>query len=65
MIQNRYADSRCPRPTNSRLYGESEAADIQGTRNYMGMKDPAIDALIAAMLQARERTLFRSAVRRA
>ena len=36
---------------------------MQGTRNYMGAKDPAIDALIAAMLEAREHTAFVSAVR--
>jgi peptide/nickel transport system substrate-binding protein len=45
------------------FYWGSEAADLQGTRNYMGAKDPAIDALIASLLEARERTGFVSAVR--
>ena len=41
----------------------SEAAGVQGTRNYMGARDPAIDAMIAAMLEAREHPAFVSAVR--
>jgi peptide/nickel transport system substrate-binding protein len=45
------------------FYWGSEAADNQGTRNYMGAKDPAIDAMIAAMLEAREHPDFVSAVR--
>ena len=45
------------------FYWGSEAADNQGSRNYMGAKDPAIDAMIAAMLRARERPDFVSAVR--
>ena len=39
------------------------AADSQGTRNYMGAKDPAIDAMIASLLEAREHPGFVSAVR--
>jgi peptide/nickel transport system substrate-binding protein len=45
------------------FYWGSEAADIHGTRNYMGARDPAIDAMIGAMLEARERPAFVSAVR--
>jgi len=45
------------------FYWGSEAADNQGTRNYMGAKDSAIDALIAAMLEARQHANFVSAVR--
>src|SRR6202022_2039896 len=53
-----------PSPANEQsFYWGSAAADIQGTRNYMGARDPAIDALIAAMLEARERPAFVSAVR--
>jgi peptide/nickel transport system substrate-binding protein len=35
------------------LYWSSEAADTEGSRNWMGVKSPAIDAVIAAMLAAR------------
>nr|WP_246668213.1 extracellular solute-binding protein [Bradyrhizobium elkanii] len=45
------------------FYWGSQAADVPGTRNYMGAKDPAIDAMIAALLAARERPAFVSAVR--
>jgi peptide/nickel transport system substrate-binding protein len=62
MIQNRWDQSLSPGNEQSFYWG-SEAAHIQGTRNYMGAKDPAIDALIAAMLEAREHPAFVSAVR--
>jgi peptide/nickel transport system substrate-binding protein len=62
MIQNRWDQSLSPGNEQSFYWG-SEAADIQGTRNYMGAKDPAVDALIAAMLEAREHPEFVSAVR--
>jgi peptide/nickel transport system substrate-binding protein len=45
------------------FYWGSAAADVPGTRNYMGVKSPAIDAMIAAMLAARERADFVAAVR--
>ena len=45
------------------FYWGSAAAENPGTRNYMGAKDPAIDAMIAAMLEARERADFVPAVR--
>src|ERR1700686_1998330 len=62
MIQNRWDQSLSPGNEQSFYWG-SEAADNQGTRNYMGARDPAIDALIAAMLEAREHPAFASAVR--
>src|SRR6202012_406873 len=62
MIQNRWDQSLSPGNEQSFYWG-SAAADRQGTRNYMGAKDPAIDAMIAAMLAARERPAFVSAVR--
>ena len=40
MIQNRWDQSLSPGNEQSFYWG-SEAADIQGTRNYMGAKDPA------------------------
>jgi peptide/nickel transport system substrate-binding protein len=62
MIPNRWDQSLSPGNEQSFYWG-SQAADRQGTRNYMGAKDPAIDAMIAAMLAARERPAFVSAVR--
>jgi peptide/nickel transport system substrate-binding protein len=62
MLQNRWDQSLSPGNEQSFYWG-SEAADIPGTRNYMGAKDPAIDVLIAAILEARERPPFMSAVR--
>jgi peptide/nickel transport system substrate-binding protein len=62
MIQNRLDQSLSP-GNEQFFYWGSEAADSQGTRNYMGAKDPAIDAMIAAMLAAREHPAFVSAVR--
>ncbi len=41
----------------------AQAADNQGTRNYMGVKSAAVDAMIAAMLETRERSDFVAAVR--
>jgi peptide/nickel transport system substrate-binding protein len=62
MIQNRWDQSLSP-GNEQAFYWGSEAADAPGTRNYMGAKDPAIDAMIAALLRARERPAFVSAVR--
>ena len=62
MIQNRWDQSLSPGNEQSFYFG-SQAADIPGTRNYMGAKDPAIDALIDSLLEARERPAFVSAVR--
>jgi peptide/nickel transport system substrate-binding protein len=53
-----------PSPGNDEsFYFGSAAADDPGSRNYMGAKNPAVDAMIAAMLQAQERADFVSAVR--
>jgi peptide/nickel transport system substrate-binding protein len=62
MIQNRWDQSLSPGNEQSFYFG-SEAANIPGTRNYMGARDPAIDAMISAMLAARERPAFVAAVR--
>ncbi|MBU6457215.1 MAG: extracellular solute-binding protein [Bradyrhizobium sp.] len=62
MIQNRWDQSLSP-GNEQWVYWGSAAADSQGTRNYMGAKDPAIDAMIEALLAARERPAFVSAVR--
>jgi peptide/nickel transport system substrate-binding protein len=53
-----------PSPGNDEdFYFSSAAADAEGSRNYMGAKNPAVDAMIAALLQANERADFVSAVR--
>jgi peptide/nickel transport system substrate-binding protein len=62
MIWNRWDQSLSPGNEQSFYWG-SEAADQNGTRNYMGAKDPAIDAMIAALLEAREHPAFVTAVR--
>jgi len=62
MIQYRWEQSLSPGNEQSFYWG-SAAADEQGTRNYMGVRSKAIDAMIAAMLSARERADFVAAVR--
>lgn len=62
MLQNRWDQSLSP-GNEQAFYWGSQAADVTGTRNYMGAKDAAIDALIATLLEARERPEFVSAVR--
>jgi peptide/nickel transport system substrate-binding protein len=62
MLQNRWDQSLSPGNEQAFYFG-SQAADIPGTRNYMGAKESAIDALIATLLEERERPAFVSAVR--
>ena len=62
MIEYRWDESLSP-GNEQAFYWGSAAADAQGTRNYMGANSAAIDAMIAAMLKARERDEFVAAVR--
>jgi len=62
MIEYRWEQSLSP-GNEQTFYWGSAAADQDGTRNYMGVKSPAVDAMIAALLRARERTDFVAAVR--
>jgi len=62
MIEYRWEQSLSP-GNEQTFYWGSAAADQQGTRNYMGVKSAAIDAMIAAMLRARDRADFVAAVR--
>jgi peptide/nickel transport system substrate-binding protein len=62
MIEYRWEQSLSPGNEQSFYWG-SAAADQQGSRNYMGVKSPAVDAMIAALLRARERADFVAAVR--
>ena len=62
MIENR--DDQSLSPGNEQaFYWGSVAAEQPGTRNYMGIKSAAVDAMIAALLQARARPDFVAAVR--
>ena len=62
MIENRWDQSLSP-VNEQAVYWGSAAADTDGTRNYMGVRSGAIDAVIAALLQARGREEFVSTVR--
>jgi len=62
MIEYHWDQSLSP-GNEQAFYWGSAAADADGTRNYMGVKSAAIDALIAALLSARERDEFIAAVR--
>ena len=62
MIEYRWDQSLSP-GNEQAFYWGSAAADSDGTRNYMGVKSAAVDAMIAAMLSARERPEFVSTVR--
>jgi peptide/nickel transport system substrate-binding protein len=62
MMDYRWEQSLSPGNEQSFYWG-SAAADQQGSRNYMGVKSPAVDALIAAMLRATSRDDFVAATR--
>jgi peptide/nickel transport system substrate-binding protein len=62
MIHNRWDQSLSP-GNEQAFYWGSAAADEQGSRNYMGVRSGAVDAMIAAMLQAETRDDFVAAVR--
>jgi peptide/nickel transport system substrate-binding protein len=62
MMQYRWEQSLSP--GNEQLfYWSSDAADQEGSRNYMGVRSKAADAMIAAMLSATTRADFVSATR--
>ena len=62
MIEYRLDQSLSP-GNEQYFYFGSNAAENQGTRNYMGVKSAAVDAMIATMLETRERSDFVAAVR--
>jgi peptide/nickel transport system substrate-binding protein len=62
MLQSRWDQSLSP-GNEQAFYWSSAAADSNGSRNYMGVKSPAVDAMIAALLQARTREDVVAAVR--
>ena len=62
MMEYRWEQSLSP-GNEQYFYWGSDAADQQGSRNYMGVKSKAIDAMIAALLAARSRDDFVAATR--
>jgi len=62
MIQARWDQSLSP-GNEQAFYWSSAAADSNGSRNYMGVKSPAADAMIAELLKARTRAEVVAAVR--
>jgi peptide/nickel transport system substrate-binding protein len=62
MIQNRWDESLSP-GNEQAFYWSSAAADQNGSRNYMGVKSPALDAMIGSLVQAETRTKVVAAVR--
>jgi peptide/nickel transport system substrate-binding protein len=62
MVEYRWDQSLSP-GNEQAFYWGSAAADQPGTRNYMRVKSPAVDAMIAALLKAEGRADFVAAVR--
>jgi len=62
MIEYRWDQSLSP-GNEQAFYWGSAAADQPGTRNYMGVKSAAVDAMIAALLKAEGRADFVASVR--
>lgn len=54
MIVAGYPQSRSPGNEQRYMWG-SDAADTPGTRNYMGIKNPAVDELIEQIISAKTR----------
>jgi peptide/nickel transport system substrate-binding protein len=62
MIKYTWTESLSPGNEQSFYWG-SAAADAPGTRNYMGVRSKAVDAMIRALLAAESRESFVAAVR--
>ncbi len=62
MMQYRWEQSLSP-GNEQAFYWGAAAANEDGSRNYMGVRSPAIDAMIAVMLKATAREDFVAAVR--
>jgi peptide/nickel transport system substrate-binding protein len=62
MIQNSWGASLSPGNEQSFRWS-SQAADTEGSFNYAGVRSPAADAMIAALLAAKGREEFVSSVR--
>jgi peptide/nickel transport system substrate-binding protein len=62
MVQAYWGASLSPGNEQWNRWGAT-SADKEGQRNYAGVKSAAVDAMITAMLEARDAASFRSAVR--
>ncbi len=62
MIEYRWEQSLSPGNEQLFYFGSAAAAE-QGSRNYMGVRSAAVDAMIAALLRAHQRADFVDAVR--
>jgi peptide/nickel transport system substrate-binding protein len=62
VILNSWALSLSP-GNEQRFYWGSDGVTVPGTRNYMGVASPAVEASIDALLAAKEEPQFRAAVR--
>lgn len=62
MIENRWDESLSP-GNEQAFYWSSAAAEQNGSRNYAGIKSPAVDAMIAALIQSQTRAEVVAAVR--
>jgi peptide/nickel transport system substrate-binding protein len=62
MIQSRWDQSLSP-GNEQAFYWSSAAADENGSRNYMGVRSPAVDAMIDALIKAQDRADVVAAVR--
>jgi peptide/nickel transport system substrate-binding protein len=62
MIVNRWDQSLSP-GNEQAFYWSAAAADQNGSRNYMGVKNPAVDAMIDALIKAQTRADVVAAVR--
>jgi peptide/nickel transport system substrate-binding protein len=62
MIQARWDESLSP-GNEQAFYWSTAAAESNGSRNYMGVKSPAADSIIAALLKAETREDVVAAVR--
>jgi peptide/nickel transport system substrate-binding protein len=62
MISTRWDQSLSP-GNEQAFYWSSEAADSNGSRNYMGVKSAALDAMIVALIRAHDRADVVAAVR--
>jgi peptide/nickel transport system substrate-binding protein len=62
MLRYRWDQSLSP-GNEQHFYWSSAAADAEGSRNYMGVKSPAVDAMIAHLIRAQDRAEVVAAVR--
>jgi microcin C transport system substrate-binding protein len=62
MIVANWPESLSP-GNEQRNYWTSQAADLQGSRNYAGIKNPAVDALVDRVIFAKSRAELEAATK--